>query len=151
MRCPRCGWPGQSTGISCGVCGTEIIDDPYGVPEDIDAAPTRPNPAPDIIATTVSRYKRGRAQDAEGMHTPILPARPFWITRDTDPETGVLEDAVDVWTRRPYNDGGQWYVDMLDMDDHHNNRIAIPRAARALPTLPDDERQCIFYEDPEGN
>jgi hypothetical protein len=108
---------------------------------------TEPNIDTDrIVRGTVSVYKRQRMQPVStGTLMPKLPARPFWITRDTDPDTGQLEDAIDVWTKAPYHDGGQWFLDLAEMDDHHATRLTLTRAARVLPTLPDDDRQCVAY------
>ncbi len=68
----------------------------------------------------------------------------YWLTRDSDPDTGVADDVVRVWLSQPtrYSVGDHGCFWLAPMPDHFadwsfEECLAGPRV------YPDDSRQCI--------
>lgn len=77
---------------------------------------------------------------------------PLWVTRDSDPITGALDDECDVWNAAPvrhlvtFAETGAPSVTWVTGEFDISGRVArVPvAAARAMfPTIPDDDRQCV--------
>lgn len=86
---------------------------------------------------------------------------PLWITRDSDPVTGVVEDHVDVWTSAPVRHlvsipeeaarrlrvhAPALAVTWVTADFDSTGRVArlpIAAARAAFPCVPEDDRQCV--------
>jgi hypothetical protein len=69
----------------------------------------------------------------------------FWLTRDSDPETGVPGAFVDVWWSRPVrftNYRGAFWLDRDHRDAERMERWPIA-FARSVGACPDDDVQCI--------
>lgn len=71
----------------------------------------------------------------------------YWVTRDSDPETGVPNDTVDVWYSKPVRHRvGERGAFWLDDDSLITERYATWSLASARVTagvVPDDDTQCI--------
>lgn len=70
----------------------------------------------------------------------------YWLTRDSDPVTGVPADYVDVWWSRPtryaVGDRGGFWLDRFSGLSERQACWSID-AARVTGQCPDDGMQCI--------
>jgi hypothetical protein len=68
----------------------------------------------------------------------------YWLTRDTEPDTGALSPEIRVWlsqpSRRDIGRGRVWSTP--DMGDLYG-QWTIDDALYYVRTYPDDDRQCI--------
>lgn len=72
------------------------------------------------------------------------PKRPFWLTRDTCPITGKLDDTVEVWSSPPEHRYGTWchpHIEYVRLE-----RITLAAARRRFPTIPETDLECVRYE-----
>ena len=87
-----------------------------------------------------------------------------WITRDQDPDNGLLEEVLDLWIARPdrrlFVDentgetiGSCWLAAENDnvsiaeaMDHVHVGRYTMEAIEKRFGTIPDDSRQCVRVE-----
>jgi len=86
---------------------------------------------------------------------------PLWITRDSDPVTGEVEDYVDVWSAAPVRHlvsipeeaarrlrvlrpapAVTWVTADFDLTGRVA-RIPLAAAAATFPAVPEDDRQCV--------
>lgn len=73
----------------------------------------------------------------------------FWVTRDADPRTGVVEDHVRVWLLKPdrhrLQEGSVW----LGGKDALFAKWTLAECQWHVRTTPDDDRQCIKVDGDE--
>lgn len=86
---------------------------------------------------------------------------PLWVTRDSDPVTGEVEDYVDVWSAAPVRHlvsipeeaarrlrvlrpapAVTWVTADFDLTGRVA-RIPLAAAAATFATVPEDDRQCV--------
>lgn len=90
--------------------------------------------------------------EARDAPNPWPPPSRFWVTRDSDPLTGVLETDVDVWTSPPHRavcELGAFWVSPADEGwdlSTRWGRYTVASFAARVGTVPDDDRQCVRYE-----
>lgn len=70
-----------------------------------------------------------------------------WVTRDSDPATGIASDKVKVWLARPTREGvgvgAKWKTE--NVDDLYGEWPLVD-CLYHVKTYPDDDRQCIRVE-----
>lgn len=75
----------------------------------------------------------------------------YFVTRDSDPDTGALTDYVEVWFAKPIRHrvgdrGACWVPPDAPSSTLRFARWPLEECLRRTGTIPDDDRQCLRVE-----